>query len=144
MALKSIKFPHCEHSVEISAFFCHADFTWNQFWRMFKSSKNAIFAILGLWIFHYGKFQPSENTKIHEKSKLRSSKCVKIAIFGPLTPLKVISRKIWVAKYLNFPHCEVKSNNFHRFFSSFQSIKGIFYALSAIHFAQPTCSTSTS
>ena len=33
------------HSVEISLFFYHSDFTWNQIWRI-RLSKNAVFAIL--------------------------------------------------------------------------------------------------
>ena len=35
-----------------------------------------------LGIFDLGTFQPSENAKIHEKSEIRVSKCVKMAVFG--------------------------------------------------------------
>ena len=36
------------HSVKISGFFCHSDFTWNQFWRMQKF-KNCHFVLLDCW-----------------------------------------------------------------------------------------------
>ena len=35
-----------------------------------------------LGIFDLGTFQPSENAKIHEKSEIRVSKCVKMGVFG--------------------------------------------------------------
>ena len=34
------------HSVETLGFFCHSDFTWNQFWE-YRNCTFAVFAILG-------------------------------------------------------------------------------------------------
>ena len=35
-------------------------------------------------MFDLGKFQPSKIAKIHEKSKFKASKCVKMAVFALL------------------------------------------------------------
>jgi len=40
-----------------------------------------------------GKFEPSENARIHDKSKFRASKFVQMAVFGPLKSLTLISHK---------------------------------------------------
>ena len=68
-------------SIEISGFFCHSDFTWNQLWRIFEVGK----------LPPFGKFQPSNSAKIHKKDeiKFRASKCVKIAGFAFRIP------KLW-------------------------------------------------
>ena len=73
------------HSVENYEFFCHSDFTWNQFWRIQKFKKCLFF-----------NFRGSENATIDKKSNLRGSKCVEMALFGLLKCLKLISQKIWV------------------------------------------------
>ena len=75
-----------------------------------RSPKNAIFfAISEALNFWFGSIHPSENSKIHEVSKFRATKCVKISIFGPLNSTKLISRKIRVAgNFWNF-HTVVKS-----------------------------------
>ena len=82
------------HSVEISEFFYHSYFTWNQFWRL-KSFKIAVFAILRLWRWSIGS--AFEKCKNSYKSQFRASKWVKMADFALLdSPSKLISRKIWV------------------------------------------------
>ena len=44
----------------------------------------------------FWNFLSSENSTFHKESKFRSSKCVKMAVFGFLKCLKLISQKIWV------------------------------------------------
>ena len=41
------------HSVEISGFYCHSDFTWNQFWcfLMFKNCHFCSFRDFKLWVW---------------------------------------------------------------------------------------------
>ena len=51
-------------------------------------------------MFSLSKFQPSENAKIHEKSKFRASKCAEMADFSLLESSKLISRKMWVIEKL--------------------------------------------
>ena len=68
----------CLHSVEISGFFCHSDFTWNQF----------------------GKFQSTKSNKSQIKSLLNELKwLLKLLEFA-----KLISRKIWVTEKFNNFH----------------------------------------
>ena len=50
-----------------------------------------------LWMFDLCKFQPSEIAKIHEKSKFKASKCVKMAVFALLKMRKIwATEKIWL------------------------------------------------
>ena len=88
-----------KHRMENSAFFCHSDLTWNQFWRMLKFQTYHFCNFRGSY-FHLGQSQPSKN------AKYRASKCDKTAIFGvgPPKSLKLISRKFCVArKFLKIP-----------------------------------------
>ena len=57
------------HNVEKSGFFCHSDFTWNQFWRM------PILPFLGLRILYICFFQPSKSAKIHKNSNSHHRMC---------------------------------------------------------------------
>ena len=60
------------HSVEISGFFCHSDFTWNLFWS-FWSPKNCHFDHLSMsefWIF--GNFLTFSSARDFQKIKIWS------------------------------------------------------------------------
>ena len=59
-----------------------------------RKVKNAIFAILKALNYDFGTFQPSINAKIHKKSKLRATNCVKMTVFGPQKSQTLISGKI--------------------------------------------------
>ena len=63
------------HSVEISGFFCHSDFTWNQFWS-FLSTKIAILTILDLEVLTFSR------VKFSQKSKFKVSSSVITAVFN--------------------------------------------------------------
>ena len=68
-------------SVEITEFFCHSDFTWNQFWES-RSSKNAVFAILGaLNLVDLVNFSLLKVLKVMKSHNSEVSKCAKTADF---------------------------------------------------------------
>ena len=62
---------------EISGFICHSDFTYLWILEVQKH------ILRGSEICQFGKIQPSKRTKILKKTKFTSSKCVKMAVFGP-------------------------------------------------------------
>ena len=88
------------HSVESLRFFCHSDFTWNQFWAFLKSK-----------ICHFSKFRGSESTKfiapklakMVDLELLVDPKFIKSEwkknhdIYTLWQVFQLISRKIWKA-----------------------------------------------
>ena len=80
---------HTLNSVEISGFFCHSDFTRNQY----RSYKTAIFAIFRA--LNFGDLVNSSLQKVQKFIK-KKSKFVKLADFARQESSKLISRKIEV------------------------------------------------
>ena len=72
--------------MEISRFFCHSDFTWNQFWRMLKNADFTTFwALVNLVNLNLQK-----SAKIHENQNGTFGEALKWP--------KLISRKIWMTE----------------------------------------------
>ena len=86
-----------KHSVEVSGFFYHSDFTWNQFGdaRCYRNVKYAILTHLEALNFDlhdfFGTFWRLKFTKV---TNFRASKMAKMAFLELLDSLKLISRKI--------------------------------------------------
>ena len=92
---------HCFHvfsqfplSVEISEFFSHSDFTWNQRWRIWCLKNCHFKTFKRLWIFIFISFCTLLRLKLWKDS----SKFEKVAFLEFLGSQKLISRKIWVAE----------------------------------------------
>ena len=69
------------HSVDISGFFCHSDFTWNQFWWFKKLKICHFLQFYGLWILLIWYISTFKKCKNSVKSNFRGSKCVKMSFF---------------------------------------------------------------
>ena len=99
--------------MEISGFFCHLDFTWNQFWS-FWSSKNCCFNHLRsseFWFFWELLIFPG--VKCPKSQNSNSSKLVKPQFLTLWNQPKLISRKIRVAEKLpNFHTLESPQSKF--------------------------------
>ena len=65
-----------QHSVENSRFFCHSDFTWNQFLADLRRSKSAIWPFLQLWSLNLWYLRVCN---FSNKSECKASKIVKLA-----------------------------------------------------------------
>ena len=88
------------HSVEISLFFCHSDFTWNQFYVKpnCESCKTAVFAILEAGTLSLCQISTFKMCKKSWKWKFRASQYVKMADFETLVSPTLISRKFLVTE----------------------------------------------
>ena len=95
------------HSVEISGYFCHSDFTWNRFWRIQTFWNCRLFTISGALNFvHLVNFSLLKVQKVTKNQNLEPLNVFQMADFALLHSPKLISRKIWVAEdFLKFPHC---------------------------------------
>ena len=77
------------HSVEISRFFCHLHFTWNQLWS-FWSPQNCHFDDISsfeFWLF--GNFLTFSYMNFFPKSKLKAYKIDKMAVFDLLKSARI-------------------------------------------------------
>ena len=99
------------HSVEISKFFYHSGFTWNQLWspKDFKNcfghlrtSKTVIFATFCSYEFWFEEKSALRKCQIFPKLQIRAFEIVKITFLRLQNLPKVISRKIF-----EFPHCVI-------------------------------------
>ena len=89
--------------VEKSWFFCHSDFTWNQFSGFLEVQKVQFLQFFGLWIFDLRKFQPSEKAKIHKNATNGS---FELDFMQNLSRKKILKSSHCVSatcKHLNFP-----------------------------------------
>ena len=108
------------HSVQVSLFFYHSDFTWNQFWGFWKcKSANLTHSEALDFDFFFLIFAPFEGCNI----KLTNFRAPKTAFLCLLDSLELISRKIWkIEKSWNFhtvqPHCSAFFKNVQPFCSS--------------------------
>ena len=80
--------------VEIWWFYNFSDLTWNQFLLNWNGQKMWFLTILKGLNFDFGKFKPFLKSKIHQNSKFRVSKVVKMAFFEIQILPKLISHKI--------------------------------------------------
>ena len=65
-----------KHTVEISGFICHSDFTWNQFWIIVEVLKLPFFGnYRGSDFCPFGKLQLSLSTKMKKKKNFTAFKC---------------------------------------------------------------------
>ena len=87
------------HSVGISGFFCHPDFTWNQFWIVLKLP---YFAILGAMNFiNMVGFSLQKMQKFMKNKKNSSAELLNVLKYLHFSTL--FSCKIWVTeKFCNF------------------------------------------
>ena len=135
------------HSVKISGFFCHSDFSWNQIWRIKKFYNCRFYNFWGSGFWYFGKYQTSNVEK---------------ADFAPVESQKLISHKIWVIEklcnfhtvnvkricsyfkdsdlvWLNFKHCMqstyIQCGNFMSFLSLGLYVKSMFLILEGIKLA---------
>jgi len=103
------------HSLEISGFFYHSDFTWNQVWGFLKCKISHFNTIRGseflfLWIFALSE-------------KYTAPKLAKTPVFALLESTKLISRKFWVMQKL-YQHCDHRTSIFTIFQSESQWRQG--------------------
>ena len=84
------------HSVEISWFFYHSDFTWNQFLGFLKCKICHFNTFARLWILTFRHFSTFWRLKFIKSTKFRALEIAKTAVFNLLDSQKLISRKIWV------------------------------------------------
>ena len=93
--------------MEISAFFCHSHFTWNQFFKILQDPKCYFLQYCGLWILIFGQFHTSQCAKTYKNQISEILNVLK----------KLISRKILVAeKFCNF---HTVGNTAHKSFFPF-------------------------
>ena len=52
------------HNVDFSAFLCHSDFTWNQFWSFWPFELLWIFNFWDFWHFQVLNFSTNKNAKL--------------------------------------------------------------------------------
>ena len=89
------------HSIEISRFFCHLDFTWNQFWRWQKFLRFCNFT--GSEFHLCSQFQPLKNAKNAKNQNWEPLNVLKWQLLDLKNHQKLISRKIWaIEKLWNF------------------------------------------
>ena len=85
----------------ISGFFCHSDFTWNQFWSFWSPPKIAVLTISTGLNLNFWELLTLFSANFFQKSKFKAS--VEMATLPFWNHLKLISRKIRVARnLLNF------------------------------------------
>ena len=88
--------------MDISWFFCYSDFTWNQFWRIYKF-QSCLFAIIGPLNFVNFINSGLQNVQKILKSNIRASK---MADFALLESLKIdFTKNLSDRKIMKFPHC---------------------------------------
>ena len=101
--------------MQIAGFFCHSDFTWNQFWRILKLQNCHFCTFRGSEFWFFMTFCTFWRLELTKLTKFRALKWPKMAFLEPLDSLTLISRKIWVTeKTQKFAHCEnrILSKNF--------------------------------
>ena len=86
-----------ETQKEITEFFCHSDFTWNQSWQI-QSLTICQFYTLRLWILSFMIFCTFCRLNFTQATKFRSPKMVKTSNLELLDCPELISRKIWVTE----------------------------------------------
>ena len=103
------------HSVEISWFFCHSDFTWNQFWWIWKYEK-CLFSI-----FRGFEFLILVNCSLHRMQKFIE---IRIQSLQMCWKWQFLTSKILefdftenssCRKILKFPYCGVECYREHNF-----------------------------
>ena len=61
------------HNVEISGFFCHSDFMWNQF-KGSMSSKSSFLQFGRTWIYFWSNYSLMKSAKMHQNGILEAQK----------------------------------------------------------------------
>ena len=91
--------------MEISEFFCHSYFTWNQSWRI-CSLKNCILTLFEALKSDFNEFLHFVKADNDQKSKLKVSKNVQNCHFGTSRISKIdFTQNLSGRKMLKYPHC---------------------------------------
>ena len=71
-----------EHSVEITEFFCHSDFTWKQFWLIWECQKMSFLNVSEAFNFDFLAISHLwKVSRIPKYSKFRFAEMAKMAVF---------------------------------------------------------------